>query len=208
MQETQNTVNDALGLPLGDALEKRLAALLDEERPLVLASVDLDRFGDVNAEFGLAEGDRVIVETGRCLCAALPENAALYRAGGDQFGVLFEDGTEKESVFLLMERIRAGYVLKLPSGRMQTITVGIASAPDDASAAGELMRKADGAMMRGKRAGGDRVCLAREEKMVTKTSHYAADQLERLTKVAKREGMGEAVLLREALDLLLRRYDG
>ena len=49
--------------------------------------------------------------------------------------------------------------------------------------------------------------LAKEEKMVPKTSHYTSDQLKRLSKLSKREGIGEAVLLREALDMLLKRYD-
>jgi len=43
--------------------------------------------------------------------------------------------------------------------------------------------------------------------MVTKTSHYTHEQLERLSKLAKEEGVGEVVLLREALDDLLKKYD-
>lgn len=43
--------------------------------------------------------------------------------------------------------------------------------------------------------------------MVTKTSHYTQGQLERLAALAKRENLGEAALLREALDDLLRKYD-
>ena len=53
----------------------------------------------------------------------------------------------------------------------------------------------------------DKVAMAKEEKMVPKTSHYTQDQLQRLAKLAKREGVGEAILLREALDLLLKKYD-
>jgi len=51
------------------------------------------------------------------------------------------------------------------------------------------------------------VCLAREEKMVTKTSHYQQGQLLGLRRLAEREGIGEAVLLREALNDLLRKYN-
>ena len=47
----------------------------------------------------------------------------------------------------------------------------------------------------------------KEEKMVPKTSHFTQDQLQRLAKLAKREGVGEAILLREGLDLLLKKYD-
>ena len=68
------------------------------------------------------------------------------------------------------------------------------------------MRKAESAMFRVKYAGRNKVALAREEKMVPKTSHYTADQLRRLTALSKREGVGEAILLREALDMLLKKY--
>ena len=93
-----------------------------------------------------------------------------------------------------------------PDGEEMTISVGIAAAFDDASRYQELMRKAESAMFRVKYAGRNKVALAREEKMVPKTSHYTADQLRRLTALSKREGVGEAILLREALDMLLKKY--
>lgn len=43
--------------------------------------------------------------------------------------------------------------------------------------------------------------------MITKTSHYTYEQLQRLSELSKKEGMGEAILLREALDDLLKKYD-
>jgi hypothetical protein len=49
--------------------------------------------------------------------------------------------------------------------------------------------------------------MAREEKIVPKTSHYTQDQLQRLSRLSKREGVGEAILLREAMDMLLKKYD-
>jgi hypothetical protein len=69
------------------------------------------------------------------------------------------------------------------------------------------MRKASEALYRAKVGGRNKVCLAREERMVTKTSHYAQGQLYGLSRLAKRKGVGEAVLLREALDDLLRKYN-
>ncbi len=43
--------------------------------------------------------------------------------------------------------------------------------------------------------------------MVTKTSHYTQGQLLGLRRLSEREGFGEAVLLREALNDLLRKYN-
>ena len=97
--------------------------------------------------------------------------------------------------------------MKTPDGVQQTITIGMATAFEDANRCAELIRKADGALYRAKVAGGNKVTMAKEEKMVPKTSHFTQDQLQRLAKLSKREGVGEAILLREGLDLLLKKYD-
>ena len=89
-----------------------------------------------------------------------------------------------------------------------TFSTGLSAYPDDGSRAQEVIRKADGAMYRAKNTGRNEVCLAIEEKMMTKTSHYTQEQLERLSKTAKAKGVGEAVILREALDDVLKKYDG
>ena len=203
----KNKVDEALRFPKARELEKDLTLMIENGMEVVVAMTDLDSFLRVNEEFGSDVGDRVLIETGEYLRAALPEDARLYRCGGDQFAAVFPEGTEKEDAFLRMEALRVGYAVALPDGSRQTITIGIAAAPDDGATYLDLTRKAEGAMFRGKAAGHDRVCLAREEKMVTKTSHYTVEQLKRLTKVSRREGIGEAVLLREALDALLKKYD-
>jgi diguanylate cyclase (GGDEF)-like protein len=203
----KNKVDEALRFPKAREFEKDLSLMAENGMEVVVAMTDLDGFLRVNEEYGSDEGDRVLVETGMYLRNSLPEGARLYRYGGDQFAAIFPEGMEKEEVFLKMEALRAGFSVSLPDGSRQSVTIGIAAAPDDGVTPTEIARRAEGAMFRGKAAGHDRVCLAREEKMVTKTSHYTVEQLKRLTKVSKREGIGEAVLLREALDALFKKYD-
>lgn len=113
----------------------------------------------------------------------------------------------KEDIFLLMEDMRKNYDVKLPDGMAMTISIGIATAFENASRYQELVRMADSAMFRAKYNGRNKVALAKEEKMVPKTSHYTQDQLKRLNLLSKREGIGEAILLREAMDMLLKKYD-
>lgn len=62
-------------------------------------------------------------------------------------------------------------------------------------------------MTRVKQNGRNIVCLAREEKLTPKTSHYTQVQLEKLSQISENEDVGEAALLREALDDLLKKYD-
>lgn len=208
--QKSNHVNEVLQLPLAEAFDKDLRAALeaaDSIGTVVLAFLDLDHFLEVNDGYGFAVGDDVLIRTGEYLRGKLPEGVGLYRYGGDQFAALFTGEYEREDVLLLMEEIRRGYDVKLPAGEAVTTSIGISAAPEDGARAEELVRKADGAMFRAKFCGRNKVCLAREEKMVTKTAHYTTDQLKRLTKVSKREGIGEAILLREALDALLKKYD-
>ena len=208
MSEHQK-VNQELKFPQGQEFEKAITAFMEEhpegDAELVLAVIDLDEFMHINTDFGIDAGDRVLIETGRYLADALPEGAQIYRIAGDEFGILFY-GMEKEEVFLLMEQKRAAFPVKAPNGEELSVSIGIAAAFDDASRCPELMRKAESAMFRAKYAGRNKVALAREEKMVPKTSHYTSDQLKRLTALSKREGIGEAILLREALDMLLKKY--
>ena len=205
-------VNEALKFPLGDQFEKDLEEILEgdsEERgeTVVIALTDLDEFLHINEDFGREVGDRVLIETGKFIKANVPADATVYRIGGDEFGIIFKGLTEREDIFLLLNDLKNKFDVKTPDGVRQTMTIGMATAFVDANRCAELVRKADGALYRAKVSGRNKVAMAREEKMIPKTSHYTQDQLQRLTKLAGREGIGEAILLREALDMLLKKYD-
>ncbi len=211
-QRKRTAVNDALGFPTGERFEADLNDMLggDAESSgdvIVIALIDCDEFLRVNQEFGHDEGDRVLIETGRYIRDSVPGEAKVYRIGGDEFGIIFRGDMEREEIFLLLNDLRQKYAVKTPDGAVQTVTIGMATAFEDASRCAELIRKADGALYRAKVAGRNRIAMAKEEKMVPKTSHYTRDQLQRLGKLSKREGVGEAILLREALDMLLKKYD-
>ena len=205
-------VNDALKFPTGDAFEEEVNSILNSDAEangevVAIALTDCDKFDHINKDFGREEGDRVLIEAGKYIRASLPEDVKVFRIGGDEFGIIFRGTLAREDIFLLLNDMRKNYNVKTPDGVQQTITVGMATAFEDANRCAELIRKADGALYRAKVAGGNKVAMAKEEKMVPKTSHFTQDQLQRLAKLSKREGVGEAILLREGLDLLLKKYD-
>jgi diguanylate cyclase (GGDEF)-like protein len=205
-------VSDALKFPDGDQFEADLTEIFNSDAEasgeiVAIALTDCDKFDHINYDFGPEEGDRILIELGRYIEKNLPEGAKIYRIGGDEFGILFRGAMEREDIFLFLNELKNNYDLRTPDGVRQTITIGMATAFEDANRTPELIRKADSALFRAKVSGGNKVALAREEKMVPKTSHYTQDQLQRLSRVAKQEGIGEAILLREALDMLLKKYD-
>ena len=208
----RNAVNLALGFPNGDEFEKDLTEILDSDseekgETVVIALLDFDHFLHINKDFGADEGDRVLIETGKYIKENVPKDSKVYRIGGDEFGIIFKGLTEREDIFLFLNDLKNNFNVKTPDGAAQTLTIGMATAFIDASRYAELVRKADGALYRAKVQGGNKIVMAREEKMVPKTSHFTQDQLQRLAKLSKREGIGEAILLREALDMLLKKYD-
>jgi diguanylate cyclase (GGDEF)-like protein len=177
-----------------------------------LGFLDIDLFKAVNDTHGHATGDRVIRHVAATIQAAVGAAGYAARYGGEEFAVLLP-GIEKEQAFLLLERIRAfmegdGAARARPDDAVPPFTIsgGVAAWPSDGRTRGELVRKADQALYRAKTTGRNRICIAQEERMMTRTSHFTVTQLERLAKLAREEGVGEAMLLREALDDLLIKY--
>lgn len=212
---TAKTMNlDALtGLPGYDAFVQYLEAHIDgreKKSPgFSGALVDIDWFGKLNETHGREVGDAVIAHLARHLSDSAGEACTVYRYGGDAFMVLFEE-TEKEQAFLRMEAIRKAFdkshLIETHELKL-SISVGVAAFPDDANQGNFFLRKCNEALYRAKVSGRNKVSLAREERMVTKTTHYTQGQLEGLSRLAKREGMNEAALLREAIDDLLRKHN-
>lgn len=194
-----------------DALRKEIASSEKKDQSVSLAMIDLDFFGQINEKHGREVGDEVLKRISSEVTTAFPE-FSIYRYGGEEFTILLP-GIEKEQAFLRLEQLRATFSKKheIAAGKEKvslklSFSSAVASYPDDAVRAEEIMRKASDALHRAKTTGRNKVCIAREERMVTKTSHYTPGQLQRLAQLAKKKNTGEAALLREALDDLLMKY--
>ena len=87
-----------------------------------------------------------------------------------------------------------------------TIAGGIAARPQHGATVEDLLAAADGAQVRAKESGGNRMTIAAEEKMVLKSSYYTKASLRRLSKLAEHTQQTEAWHLRRALDSHLAHY--
>jgi diguanylate cyclase (GGDEF)-like protein len=190
------------------AFKLQMLSAAEEGQPASLAFLDIDNFLQINEAFGHAGGDHVLKSVSTTLKEQAGEDAIVARYGGDEFALIFSN-TEREQAFLTLERIRSEIETRKIFGEVATqitITGGVAAYPIDGSSESEILRKADQALYRAKKTGRNSIRLAYEEKMAPKTSHFTLTQLERLSSLSKEEGVGEAVLLREALDDLLIKY--
>jgi len=205
------------GLLSRKTLEARFTSTFDEaksdHRPLSLAFLDIDDFKNINDELGQAAGDSTIIRVADTIKALTGSDTISGRYGGDEFAILFPS-TEREQAFLALERIRSE-IEKLQTIEVQgkqlnvevSISGGVAAYPIDGRNEREILRNADQAIYRAKSTGRNKICLSHEERMVTKTTHYTPTQLERLAKLSHDLNVGEADLLREAMDDLLIKYD-
>ena len=181
------------------------------EQQLTVLLRDIDDLHQLNTVHGRDAGDRAInaaiAELSR---TAKREGWTLGRIGGDEFA-LIAPGMTVEAAFLRADGLRrdidAAFAKVLAKGQRCTVSIGVANIPRDTKSPEELMRKADLALYAAKEQGGDSVGLTPADDMVLKSSYYSAAQLGRLKGLAERKKTKEAVLLREALEDVLRKYD-
>lgn len=126
-------------------------------RPLSLLFIDLDGFKTINDSHGHLFGSRALVEAAAVIRGSARETDVVARFGGDEFAIVLPD-TGGEGAFAVGERIReriAGHVFLAGHGLEihLTASVGVATLPDAAASAEELLQAADQAMYRVKDSG-------------------------------------------------------
>ncbi|GAB3629699.1 diguanylate cyclase [Pandoraea terrae] len=153
--------HDALtGLPNRVQFESRLArALCDAavmgQRVAVLY-LDCDRFKEINDCLGHEAGDAVLIGIAARLRTQVREADLVARLGGDEFAVMLAPMREAASAGRIAEGVLASMAptIVLPDGRTVAtmMSIGVALYPDHARDAIGLLRAADAAMYRAKRA--------------------------------------------------------
>jgi len=140
-------------------LEEAVARVERYGGDLALMLVDLDHFKQVNDTYGHQAGDVVLVRAGDILRSQLREADHKGRYGGEEFLVVLPE-TDREGAQQMGERLRAEFAMTTTSHRGKNIqvtcSIGVACHEPGVSAE-ELLRRADSAMYRAKRAGRDGV---------------------------------------------------
>lgn len=148
--------------------ERMDQALLRSKRygkPLAIVFIDLDGFKPVNDNHGHEQGDRLLQIIGARLKATLRETDTLARFGGDEFVALLTDLQLPDDCQSVLERMIAAASEPLMIGDVNvrlSASIGVALAPLHGEAGEALIEKADQAMYRAKRAGGNRYVFSDE----------------------------------------------
>lgn len=133
------------------------------KKALSLLVFDVDDFKSYNDTYGHPAGDKALEQISALAKTVMRRMDNLARYGGEEFVALLP-GTTKQEALKLAERLRDTIEKKtthfrdLCLPRKVTISIGVATFPEDAQDKEKLMFCADGALYEAKRWGKNKVC--------------------------------------------------
>jgi diguanylate cyclase (GGDEF)-like protein len=122
--------------------QRELGRAARYERPIAFALVDIDRFKEINDQFGHVRGDRVLGIVGAELTCLRASDLAV-RLGGDEFGLLMPE-TDEAAALSVVDRLKHRVEERTRAeGLPITISVGIAASEPVSVPLATLMAEAD-----------------------------------------------------------------
>ena len=138
------------------AFKREIASAERYGYPFSLGLVDIDLFEGFNKQSGFIKGDRMIRTVAVVLQETLRDVDFAARFSGNVFAVLLSR-TDSRSANIAAERFRQA--VEKASGTELTVSIGLASYPEDALSSNELLIKAEEALSTAKSKGKNRVCF-------------------------------------------------
>ena len=139
-------------------LKKEMSRASRHRENVSLMMLDIDDFKKLNDGYGHPFGDRVLQRLAETLKSAVRLSDIAARYGGEEFVVILPmtDGAQAKALAQrVLSMITAGAADLMEGKRPLTVSIGIASYPDDTTDALELIQKADEALYQAKRNGKD-----------------------------------------------------
>ncbi|MFT7009797.1 MAG: diguanylate cyclase (GGDEF)-like protein/PAS domain S-box-containing protein [Colwellia sp.] len=123
---------------------------------LAIMYIDLDDFKKANDVFGHHVGDKILISTADRLKDAIRAADTVGRFGGDEFFVLIDNLSSKNSLIKVANNILAAFKKPFNIGPINTLlsaSIGISIYPDDGHTVDDLLVNADLSMYQSKKTG-------------------------------------------------------
>lgn len=143
-----------------DQLESEILEASRFRKKISIILADVDHFKMINDTHGHQAGDQVLKNFSAVLTHQVRDIDFVARYGGEEFVILLLE-TDAQEAFKVAENIRHTIENSKVAGGTRLIAVtssfGVATFPDDATSAQQLIRKADERLYQAKHAGRNRV---------------------------------------------------
>jgi len=166
--EMMTFVDELTGVYNYRYLEQRLTEEIQRAKrhgsPLSCIYIDFDNFKLINDTYGHETGNTVLQRVSQTARSSARGEDFVGRLGGDEFLIVLPQ-TDNAGALITAERVKkkldAMELVASNGDRIDflTFSMGVASYPSSAQSKDDLIRAADEAMYRAKKAGGDRVCI-------------------------------------------------
>jgi diguanylate cyclase (GGDEF)-like protein len=163
------TVDPITGLLNHRAFSEHLRRLVRQGATLSLVFADLDHFKRINDTWGHQIGDAALAHVARTLeSCARRSSDVVARYGGEEFVLLLPEMEAADALIFAQSLCRtvAGTPFHFDDEDVSlTVSLGIATVPEHAGTADDLIAAADAAMYRAKHEGRNRACVADRRKL-------------------------------------------
>lgn len=144
-----------------ESLQREILRAARKQSSIGIVMADIDHFKNFNDVYGHAAGDKIINQIGKLLKERFRGSDIACRYGGEEFLVILPESSKgdtiKRSNTLREEVKKMAMVFQGQTLGSITISMGIASYPDNGTTMEELLRVADTALYKAKQEGRDRV---------------------------------------------------
>ncbi len=141
-------------------LEEQIKEAKLAQRPLSILVFDVDDFKTYNDTYGHQAGDKALEYLTSLAKTVIRRMDHLARYGGEEFAAILPDTTKAEAIRLaerLKNLIHTQTAREGKTLRLITVSIGVASFPEDAEDKDKLIFCADGALYESKRSGKNQV---------------------------------------------------
>ena len=137
-------------------LDEEIMKARSDNRKISVLMVDIDNFKKFNDTFGHQAGDEALKNIATNIRRSARKIDIACRYGGEEFSFILPD-TSKEEATTIAERMRTTISHTTIMNYTFTISIGVASFPEDAQNKEELVRKSDWALYKAKNEGRNKV---------------------------------------------------
>lgn len=139
-----------------DRLNKSISTGRRNGTKAAVVLVDLDDFNKINNSLGYSIGDKILVDAAKKLVCCMRDYDTVARVGEDKFLLLFQNLTNNNELFPIINRINAvlGESCNVDGHQLNIMaSVGISVFPDDGDNPEDLLMNVDQAMYKAKELG-------------------------------------------------------